>query len=93
MEVVGSIPNLDTMNIITALTVVIFVLNYVSNWFISNALIQSEGGIMGILGQNIKHGIAAVTNGVSAVCSGVVATGLTSGLSLEGLSLLGFHQS
>jgi len=45
------------------------------------------------LEQIIKHGIAAVTNGVSAVCSGVVATGLTSGLSLEGLSLLGFHQS
>jgi len=93
VEVVGSIPNLSTLDIMAALTIVIFFLNYVSNWLVSNTSIQSGGGIMERLEQIIKHGIAAVTNGVSAVCSGVVATGLTSGLSLEGLSLLGFHQS
>lgn len=40
--------------------------------------------------QNVKYVTSAVVNGVSAVCSGVVATGVTSGLNLESLSSLGF---
>jgi len=43
------------------------------------------------LKQNVKCIIASVLNGVSAVCSSVVATGLTAGLSLEGLRSLGFY--
>ncbi len=39
--------------------------------------------------QNVKHFTSAMFNGVSAVCSGVVATGLTSGLS----SLQSFYLS
>ncbi|QMV14323.1 hypothetical protein Vspart_01578 [Vibrio spartinae] len=41
--------------------------------------------------QNVKYVASAVVNGVSAVCSGVVATGVTSGLNLEGLRSLGFY--
>ena len=41
--------------------------------------------------QNIKHITTTVINLVSAVCLSVVATGLTTGLSLEGLHSLGFH--
>jgi lipid-binding SYLF domain-containing protein len=41
--------------------------------------------------QNVKCITASVLNGVSAVCSSVVATGLTAGLSLEGLRSLGFY--
>lgn len=40
--------------------------------------------------QNVKYVASAVVNGVSAVCSGVVATGVTSGLNLESLGSLGF---
>ncbi|ELI1835926.1 hypothetical protein WKW71_19470 [Vibrio alginolyticus] len=43
--------------------------------------------------QNVKYFAAAVVNGVSAVCSGVVATGVTSGLNLESVSSLGFFLS
>jgi len=41
--------------------------------------------------QNVKCIAASVLNGVSAVCSSVVATGLTAELSLEGLRSLGFY--
>jgi hypothetical protein len=40
--------------------------------------------------QNVKYFASAVVNGVSAVCSSVVATGVTSGLNLESVSSLGF---
>ncbi|HAS6834696.1 TPA: hypothetical protein GRI49_23025 [Vibrio parahaemolyticus] len=43
--------------------------------------------------QNVKYFASAVVNGVSAVCSGVVATGVTSGLNLESVSSLGFFLS
>ncbi|HIF9499046.1 TPA: hypothetical protein ACX6SJ_003542 [Photobacterium damselae] len=38
----------------------------------------------------MKRFASAIVNGVSAVCSGVVATGVTSGLNLESVSSLGF---
>lgn len=41
--------------------------------------------------QNVKIITASVVNGVSAVCASVVATGLTAGLSLEGLRSLDFY--
>lgn len=40
--------------------------------------------------QNVKYFASTIVNGVSAVCSGVVATGVTSGLNLESVSSLGF---
>ena len=43
--------------------------------------------------QNVKYFASAVVSGVSAVCSGVVATGVTSGLNLESISSLGFFLS
>jgi len=43
------------------------------------------------LKQNVKSITASVVNGASAVCSSVVATGLTAGLSSEGLRSLGFY--
>ncbi|WP_201420402.1 hypothetical protein [Vibrio parahaemolyticus] len=46
---------------------------------------------MGKLVQNVKLLVASLVNGVSAVCSGVVATGVAAGLSLESGSSLGFH--
>ncbi len=45
------------------------------------------------LKQNVKGITASIVNGVSAVCSSVVATGLTAGLSSEGLRSLGFYLS
>ncbi|ELB1989969.1 hypothetical protein [Vibrio parahaemolyticus] len=45
---------------------------------------------MGSFVQNVKYFTSAVINGVSAVCSGVVATGVTSGLNLESVRSLGF---
>ncbi|MBA6296192.1 hypothetical protein [Colwellia sp. MB02u-9] len=43
------------------------------------------------LKQNVKSITASVVNGASAVCSSVVATGLTTGLSSEGLRSLDFY--
>ena len=43
------------------------------------------------LKQNVKCITASIVNGASAVCSSVVATGLTAGLSSEGLRSLGFY--
>lgn len=45
------------------------------------------------LKQNVNSITASVVNGASAVCSSVVATGLTAGLSSEGLRSLGFYLS
>jgi len=45
------------------------------------------------LKQNVKSITASVVNGVSAVCSSVVATGLTEGLGSKGLGSLGFYLS
>lgn len=43
------------------------------------------------LKQNVKNITASIVNGASAVCSSVVATGVTAGLSLEGLRSLDFY--
>ncbi|MEQ2354138.1 hypothetical protein [Pseudoalteromonas piscicida] len=43
--------------------------------------------------QNVKYFTSALIYGVSAVCSSVVATGVTSGLNLESLVSLGFFLS
>lgn len=51
---------------------------------------NTRGGFMEGLVQNVKYVASAVVNGVSAVCTGVVATGVTSGLNLESLGSLGF---
>ena len=40
--------------------------------------------------QNVRYFASAVVKGVSAVCSGVVVTGVTSGANLESLGSLGF---
>jgi len=48
---------------------------------------------MARLQQNVKSITVSVVNGASAVCSSVVATGLTAGLSSEGLRSLGFYLS
>jgi hypothetical protein len=71
-----------------------FILNYVGNILVLNATSSVRGGHMERI--EVSHTmllIASVTMGVSAVCSGVIATGLASGLSgLEGLmNFLGFH--
>lgn len=42
------------------------------------------------LKQNVKMIAASVVGGAGSVCSSVVATGLTAGLSSEGLCSLGF---
>ena len=94
MEVGGSNPLLDIKNILAALTFVMFMLNYIGNILVLNATSTVRGGNMERI--EVSHTmllIASTTMGVSAVCSGVIATGLASGFSgLEGLiSLLGFH--
>ncbi|HCH1542161.1 hypothetical protein [Vibrio parahaemolyticus] len=43
--------------------------------------------------QNVRVLMASLLNGVSAVCAGVVATGVGAGLSLESASSLGFYLS
>ncbi|WP_198595310.1 hypothetical protein [Vibrio splendidus] len=43
--------------------------------------------------QNVRVLLASLLNGVSAVCAGVVATGVGAGLSLEGASSLDFYLS
>lgn len=43
------------------------------------------------LKQNVKSITVSIINGASAFCSSVVATGLTAGLSSEGLRSLGFY--
>ncbi len=45
------------------------------------------------LKQNVRNISASTLVGVSAVCSGVIATGITTGSSLEGLRSLGFFLS
>lgn len=41
--------------------------------------------------QNGKHLVSAIVDGASAVCSGVVATGVASGLDLGSSGSLGIH--
>jgi len=76
----------------TVLAFVVITLNYISNSLVSCTTIK-RGGFMERLKQNVKSITASVVNGVSAVCSSVVATGLTAGLSSEGLRSLGFYLS
>ena len=48
---------------------------------------------MDIFKQNVRNIAASTLVGASAVCSGVIATGVTTGSSLEGLRSLGFFLS
>ena len=50
-----------------------------------------RGGFMEKVMQNVRFLMASLLNGVSAVCAGVVATGVGAGLSLDGESSLGFY--
>lgn len=88
----GSIP--DDNVVLTVLMVLILLVNYLTNILIlQNERINSiEGGFMEKIILHSKFVLVSFLMTISAVLTNIVATGLTSGLSLETLKSLGFHQ-
>ncbi len=85
----GSIPYLDTLDIITALAIVILLLNYIGILLVSPTT-EKRGGIMDRLIQNVKYLLASAVYGASAVCSSVMASWSAAGFSPD---FLGFRLS
>ena len=85
----GSIP--DDNVVLTVLIVLIFLVNYLTNILIlQNERINSiEGGFMEKIILHSKFVLVSFLMTISAVLTNIVATGLTSGLSLETLKSLG----
>ncbi|TOH78147.1 hypothetical protein CGI72_22850 [Vibrio parahaemolyticus] len=80
------------MDVLTALTLIIIVCNYFAS-LLNVTTMGIKGGFMERVIQNVRVLMASLLNGVSAVCAGVVATGVGAGLSLESASSLGFYLS
>jgi hypothetical protein len=88
VEVRGSNPYLDTLDIISILAIVIFFFNYIGILLVSPT--TERGGFMDRLIQNVKNLLASVVNGASAICSSVLASWLAV---RNGPEILGFHLS